>query len=857
MKHALDARIEPLEQRSLCAATMLADLGGKGFAENGFSDHARFTADKMLFIKSDAAHGAELWITDGTASGTKLYADVRPGPSGSDLSGFVGNQRYYFLADDGVHGRQVWVADSLNGTVGPAIPFDRLGGIVATGKLTSAYFGAYFTARDSAGAEGIYSFDTSNNAGPKLVAAVKPDDMVAGGAGFLYVINGQLWNIDRNTGAATQVSLGDAKVAANTSFHDDGRGLLFTIEHPDHTRDIVRMMGDGRVVPVVSSVNSQSDLKLRQTGHSYFVAGGALFLADGSAAGDGPATRLVDGGVLDLTAAFSSNVVYARATPRGNTELWGITPYLTSGIVDPTPHRIAIFSASDGHFGSVEQAGALIYGYFTITSPSGATQLWRTDGTAAAKVANLASDFNGGALSWITGLNEQVVAASGGSDGSNERIWSLNVKAPYDLMKVGTLLAKSDADHGTELWYRDEYGDRLVNDLNPGPGSSNPRLFRVVGGKTYFVASRTDGRSELWSSDGHLTQRALSAEALAEGTSGLFVGELNGQRLFFTSGTDGANPLWVCNGTAESLRVIGQYPPDIKWKIAYQGRLWLISNIAGHTYWTDGEKVVTSATLESSIEGPRRSGWYATQPSVVNGWLTVTLHSQVYAVTYQHPWYTDGVHGWVQADAPSDPPQEPPPQDPQVIDPSPPQVPLPRHVAGVVNGILKIHGTAGNDRIRVRANNLAPLPQLVVELNGQAELFGVADIRSMWIDGGDGADKIFLDESAGAIAIGARVTGGNGSDRISTAGGRDTIYGGHGNDTIEGGAGHDTIYGEVGNDSLRGAAGNDCIVGGAGADRIDGGLGTDHLFGDSGRDRFFSAKKIELLDFRVAADLLA
>jgi ELWxxDGT repeat protein len=56
--------------------------------------------------------GLELWVTDGTASGTRLLKDIRPGPKASkpeDLTA-VGDL-LYFTATDGKHGRELWRSD--------------------------------------------------------------------------------------------------------------------------------------------------------------------------------------------------------------------------------------------------------------------------------------------------------------------------------------------------------------------------------------------------------------------------------------------------------------------------------------------------------------------------------------------------------------------------------------------------------------------------------------------------------------------------------------------------------------------------------------------------------------------------
>jgi ELWxxDGT repeat protein len=62
-------------------------------------------------LEGDPA-GEELWVSDGTASGTRLLKDIHPGAAdASPASLKVMNRRLFFAADDGVNGRELWVSD--------------------------------------------------------------------------------------------------------------------------------------------------------------------------------------------------------------------------------------------------------------------------------------------------------------------------------------------------------------------------------------------------------------------------------------------------------------------------------------------------------------------------------------------------------------------------------------------------------------------------------------------------------------------------------------------------------------------------------------------------------------------------
>ena len=66
----------------------------------------------FIFTAVDAAHGRELWRTDGTSAGTALVKDIFPGPqSGAGAYFYVAGTRAFFWANDGTNGNELWITD--------------------------------------------------------------------------------------------------------------------------------------------------------------------------------------------------------------------------------------------------------------------------------------------------------------------------------------------------------------------------------------------------------------------------------------------------------------------------------------------------------------------------------------------------------------------------------------------------------------------------------------------------------------------------------------------------------------------------------------------------------------------------
>ncbi len=141
--------------------TQVADLntGSNGFLAGGINESQRavFFDGKTFFTMHTPELGAELWVTDGAALGTRLFADVCPGQCGGldfIVEFYVEGSNLYFAADDGVHGSELWrlaagatapvmIADINPGAVG-SFPFQlvRASFVVGATVVNRTYFSA-------------------------------------------------------------------------------------------------------------------------------------------------------------------------------------------------------------------------------------------------------------------------------------------------------------------------------------------------------------------------------------------------------------------------------------------------------------------------------------------------------------------------------------------------------------------------------------------------------------------------------------------------------------------------------------------------------------------------------------------
>ncbi len=438
---------------------------------------------RLYFAASTSDSGTELWMSDGTALGTRMVQDLNPGPesSGIDALEMFGN-RMLFGADDGTRGKELWALDPANQSVQlvkdvltTTLPSDP------TVLLVTDDF-IYFAADDAVrGRELWYSDGTT--AGTQLFADIAfgalssdPSEAVQLG-NYIFVTASrsffsserQLLRIDTTTRHVEPVGYSgvfsqNAKVRQLTSFRDK---LFFVGDDGTHGSEI--WMTDG----TEEGTSMLIELTPDKTGfiddlavygdRLYFTLDSALWTSDGTRQGTYSLTSAQAGTVNTSPVVVGDKVLFGISGGNGSA-LW-----VTDGSVAGTKVLHA------GVVNEIISDGSIAY--LSHHGSSAGSELWRSDGTSAGTV--MVRDINPSGNSFPSSMT---------------------------LTQGKLFFNAHDGANGRELWISDgsSAGTKLIKDLAAGTSGSFFRSSAFYGalGKLFFTRSESATGEELWVSDG-------------------------------------------------------------------------------------------------------------------------------------------------------------------------------------------------------------------------------------------------------------------------------------------------------------------------------------------------------------------
>lgn len=202
-------------------------------------------------------------------------------------------------------------------------------------------------------------------------------------------------------------------------------------------------------------------------GRLFFRFRGTLWVSDGSASGTRPLPDQPPGGTFALAAGTTTLYAAAGNPETGPETLWAIDPGTLEASLLATSPWIA--------GGYVGQPLGSIQGntlFFQAADENDVTRWWVTEGTPQ------------------------------GTHPLPEPLAS-NTTAEFFTAGDRRYFAACDPEHGCELWSADRLGEdtRLVQDLWPGPRSSDPEILTVTEDAILLAATEPNVGRELWKID--------------------------------------------------------------------------------------------------------------------------------------------------------------------------------------------------------------------------------------------------------------------------------------------------------------------------------------------------------------------
>jgi ELWxxDGT repeat protein len=455
----------------------------------------RVVADgqRAFFSAQTPTAGTELWVSDGTAAGTRLAGDPTAASVGSSSPAALtpAGDRLFFVADDGQRGSELWSIDRATGLA--SLARDIAPG--AASGLSSAFAqGAravhngilYFAASDGISGEELWRSD-GTEAGTWQVADIvagsggsAPRNLVSFGGELYFSAAGQTYRLSTGT---PQVVPFAATMPAGTQQRSltaaGGKLYLVTLDSGSTSADLWVLAGDASqwqrlrtyqddpsdfysFVPPQGLVDVAGTLYFSAPGDTAFHQ---LWKSDGTATGTvraAPSQRVV--GNLVPMGGSDKRLFFSAWDASNRYQLWSFDT--AAGTV----RQLTSFGSTntwDASLGWQVIGGKL---YFTASNGSTGTELWRSDGTVAG--TQLVRDIYRSGASWPTSIT--------GLDG----IAYFSAYDPYG---------------GYQVWRSDgsSAGTFRVSDI--APGTPAPDGLVAWNGRIYFAASGTETGRELWS----------------------------------------------------------------------------------------------------------------------------------------------------------------------------------------------------------------------------------------------------------------------------------------------------------------------------------------------------------------------
>ena len=484
----------------------------------------------LFFSANDGRKGQEPWVSSGTANSTELFLDINNGKQSSTPSSFTSYKTsVFFAADDGRHGSELWMS---NGTKrGTALAADIQSGTGSSSPSDLLIQGKtlYMAADDGLHGRELWVHNIKNGQS-SLIKDIRlgskvgsnPSELTPLNGGIVFAADGnaygrELWSSDGTThGTKMLQDINPGGLDSNPKdFSPLDGDIYFTGDTYLNGRQIHKL--DGSELTITPVQGSLGTIKLSDPNHLHASKDQLFFNAEtnlddstdditpnpsigGSTSSDPggfmTAARGIEAQAAEYINNYNDNIdSYRRFDSKDfldNAKYWA-EQLATSILVNNNDSSLA--SDWNKYFQSLSNSSPIqIPNDLPSTAASRSTT--SSPGGSSLTPAKEEESNSLGRELWISNgkengnkLLKDIYPGTGSSDPKG-----------FTTSGIHTFFSADDGEHGEELWVSDgtEAGTIRLTDINDGAKDSSPRSITDVNGVIYFSAKSEDFGRELW-----------------------------------------------------------------------------------------------------------------------------------------------------------------------------------------------------------------------------------------------------------------------------------------------------------------------------------------------------------------------